>query len=156
MFSKGVEPHKKPFLWSELKGALDMAIEYYGYSKEIRFDLPKNDFTLYGDKDLLEMLFVNFIANAIDAIEMDDEDTGEVRVHYEEDERYHRFQIRDSGIAIENPQELFEAFKSTKLKGNGLGLVLSKQIAQAHGGDVQLCNTQEKCFELKIAKKEAA
>ncbi len=152
MFSKGVETHKKIFSWSELRSALDTAIEYYGYSKEIKFVFPKDDFSINGDKDLLEMLFSNFIANGIDAIEMDENEKGILEVSHFEDENYHIFHIKDSGVAIENPQELFEAFKSTKLKGNGLGLVLSRQIAQAHGGDVKLCNTQEKCFEIKIAK----
>jgi C4-dicarboxylate-specific signal transduction histidine kinase len=52
---------------------------------------------------------------------------------------------------IENTKELFEAFKSTKVKGNGLGLVLSRQIAQAHGGSVELLNGQKKGFEIKLA-----
>ena len=152
MFSKGVEAKKQNFLWSELKSALDDSIGYYGYSKEIRFIFPAKDFTLNADKDLLEMLFSNFITNAIDAIELDENEEGTVEIVHQEDATHHIFYIYDSGVAIENKKELFEAFKSTKLKGNGLGLVLSRQIAQAHNGSVQLCNTQRKCFEIKIAK----
>ncbi|WP_457746604.1 sensor histidine kinase [Sulfurimonas sp.] len=152
MFSKGVEAQKKELKWSQLKESLDMSIEYYGYSKEIKFIFPKDDFILNGDKDLLEMLFANFITNAIDAIEADDNEDGRVEIKHEESREFHIFNIYDSGIAIEDEKELFEAFKSTKLKGNGLGLVLSREIAQAHGGSVDLCQNERKCFKIKIAK----
>jgi len=153
MFSKGVEADKKEFLWSALKEALDMSIEYYGYSKEIEFIFPKEDFVIYGDKDLLEMLFSNFIANAIDAIEAHESESGVVEIVHQADKENHTFLIYDSGVEIENKKELFEAFKSTKLKGNGLGLVLSRQIAQAHNGDVMLCDGDKKCFKIRLEKE---
>jgi two-component system NtrC family sensor kinase/two-component system sensor histidine kinase AtoS len=152
MFSKGVQAHKREFKWSELREFIDMSIAYYGYSKDITFIFPKNDFILNADKDLLEMLFSNFITNAIDAVELDDNDEGIVELKYENNEKYHIFYIYDSGIEIENKKELFEAFKSTKVKGNGLGLVLSRQISEAHGGSVELCDSERKCFKIKIAK----
>ena len=151
MFSKGVEAHKSPFMWSELKEAIDMAIGYYGYSKEISFIFPEEDFKLNADKDLLEMLFTNFMANAIDAIELDEDEDGIVEITYENNDEFHIFRIYDSGIAIENKKDLFEAFKSTKVKGNGLGLVLSRQIAETHGGSVELLDSDKKGFEIKIA-----
>jgi two-component system NtrC family sensor kinase/two-component system sensor histidine kinase AtoS len=153
MFSKGVEIKKSSFMWSELKDSLVMIAGYYGYTKDIVFKFFDGDFELDADKDLLEMLFSNFIANAIDAIELDDEDDdGVIEITYKVDDEYHHFYIYDSGVAIENKDELFEAFKSTKVKGNGLGLILSRQIAQAHGGDVKLVDAQNKCFEIKIRR----
>jgi len=152
MFSKGVDATKKEFMWSELKEGIDMSIGYYAYSKDIEFIFPQKDFKLNADKDLLEMLFSNFIVNAIDAIELDDEEDGSIELIHFEDNSYHIFHIYDSGIEIENKKDLFEAFKSTKEKGNGLGLVLSRQIAQAHGGSVELLDTKRKCFEIKIEK----
>ena len=41
---------------------------------------------------------------------------------------------------------------STKVKGNGLGLVLSRQIAEVHGGSVELMNGKRKGFEIKLSK----
>ncbi|HUH42637.1 MAG: HAMP domain-containing sensor histidine kinase [Sulfurimonas sp.] len=151
MFSKGVYANKAPFMWSELQDALNMSVGYYGYTKEITFIFPDKNFEIDADKDLLEMLFSNFLTNAIDAIELDDEESGEVEVVYERDEKFHKFYIYDSGIMIENTKELFEAFKSTKVKGNGLGLVLSRQIAAAHGGSVELLLGERKGFEIKLA-----
>ncbi|MEA3331223.1 MAG: ATP-binding protein [Campylobacterota bacterium] len=151
MFSKGVEASKSMFKWSSLKEALTMSIGYYGYSKDISFIFAEDEFVLNADKDLLEMLFSNFLANAIDAIELDDNDSGKVEIAYESDQTHHKFYISDSGVAIENRDELFEAFKSTKVKGNGLGLILSRQIAEAHGGGVRLMEGKRKVFEIKLA-----
>jgi len=152
MFSKGVEASKRKFAWGELREAINMSIGYYAYSKEISFVLPDDDFVLNADPDLLDMLFSNFIYNAIDAIELDDNEEGEVKITHEEDAAFHKFYIYDTGIDIENKKDLFEAFKSSKLKGNGLGLVLSRQIAEAHSGSVDLVDSIKKCFEVKIAK----
>ena len=150
MFSKGVEATKEIFSWSSLKKSIDEAVEYYAYSKDIEFIYPEQDFDINADKDLLEMLFSNFIINAIDAIELDEEEEGIIELIYQSDEIYHIFKIYDSGIDIENKKDLFEAFKSTKVKGNGLGLVLSKQIAQAHNGAVRLLDGERKGFEVKL------
>jgi two-component system NtrC family sensor kinase/two-component system sensor histidine kinase AtoS len=151
MFSKGVSANKTLFLWQDLEEALRKVIEYYGYTKSILFTFPKEKFMINGDRDLLEMLFSNFLTNAIDAIELDDNDDGEVEVVYKRDEKFHKFYIYDSGVMIENAKELFEAFKSTKVKGNGLGLVLSREIAVAHGGSVDLLDSKRKGFEIKLA-----
>ncbi|MCK9473538.1 HAMP domain-containing sensor histidine kinase [Sulfurimonas sp.] len=151
MFSKGVHANKTPFKWSELQDALVTAIGYYGYTKDITFIFPQQKFILNADRDLLEMLFSNFLTNAIDAIELDEEEEGTIEIVYETDEKFHKFYIYDSGIMIEDKKELFEAFKSTKVKGNGLGLVLSRQIAEAHGGSVELLDEKRKGFEIKLA-----
>ncbi len=152
MFSKGVEANKAKLMWSDLKESINMSVGYYAYSKDINFIFPNDDFSLNADKDLLEMLFSNFIINAIDAIELDDEEDGVIEIVYEESKKYHKFYIYDSGVAIENKKELFEAFRSTKVKGNGLGLVLSRQIAEAHDGSVGLVDSEKKCFEVKLLK----
>ncbi|WP_373035527.1 PAS domain-containing sensor histidine kinase [Sulfurimonas sp.] len=150
MFSKGVEISKSLFKWNDLKTSIDMSIGYYGYSKDISFVFPQENFALNADKDLLEMLFSNFISNAIDAIELDDSESGIIEVVHEKDDKYHKFYIYDSGVDIENKKELFEAFKSSKVKGNGLGLVLCREIAEAHGGGVKLLKSDKKCFEIRI------
>lgn len=150
MFSKGVIAQKSQFLWSELKDSIDMSVKYYDYSKDIKFTFPVDDFMLNADKDLLEMLFTNLIINAIDAIECDDHEEGAVEIKYFFDNTQHIFQIFDTGIAVENKNELFQAFHSTKIKGNGLGLILSQQIAEAHGGIVEFSDDITKHFTIKL------
>ncbi len=152
MFSKGVKAIKTVLKWSALLEDIELSMAYYSYAKEINFVFPLNDFEINGDADLLSMLFSNFIFNAIDAIELDDNEEGTIEIQYEEDEHYHIFKVYDSGVEIEDSAALFEAFKSTKEKGNGLGLVLSAQIADAHGGSVKLVDGKKKCFEIRLGK----
>lgn len=151
MFSKGIKIGKKKFNFLTLKEDLLEDCGNYGYSKEISFKMPEDDFSIDGDFDLLEILFSNFLFNAIDAIELDDNEEGWIELEYAYEDNMHKFNIYDSGLPIENEKELFEAFKSTKVKGNGLGLVLSAQIAQAHGGKVQLLESDKKGFAIHIA-----
>ena len=152
MFSKGVSIKKAPFRWSKLRDSLMISVGYYGYTKDIEFEFVQDDFLIDADKDLLDMMFTNFLANAIDAIELDDEsESGKIELKYSNDGEFHHFYIYDNGIEIENRDELFKAFKSTKVKGNGLGLVLSKEIANAHGGDVMLIDGDKKGFEITIS-----
>jgi len=151
MFSKGVSTQKAPLTWSVIRNELKNAIGYYSFAKEIHFVFPEEEFELQGDLDLLGMLFTNFIFNAIDAIELDDEhDEGNIDILYSYEEGMHRFAIYDSGIPFVNEKLLFEAFKSTKEKGNGLGLVLAKNIANAHGGTVELCKSGRKGFIITL------
>lgn len=151
MFSKGISTQKAPLQWSVIRNELENAIGYYSFSKEIQFIFPQEDFEIQGDLDLLGMLFSNFVFNAIDAIELDDEhEDGSVEILYTNQEGLHRFAIYDSGIPIVNEKLLFEAFKSTKEKGNGLGLVLAKNIAAAHGGNVELCTSGRKGFIITL------
>ncbi len=152
MFSKGVMAVKSPFEWDRLREDIEHSIGYYSFGKEIRFELPQTSFEINGDFDLLSMLFSNFIFNAIDAIEEDENEEGEVKMTYEDDGEFHCFRVYDTGVPIQNEKALFEAFRSTKEKGNGLGLVLSSQIAQAHGGEVFLRDSQKKCFEIRLRK----
>lgn len=150
MFSKGISVSKSSFLFAQLQDSLESTINHYGYTKDIKFIFPSQKIELFADRDLLEMMFSNFIINAIDAIELDEKDDGVVEIIYTKVQNKHIFYICDSGMEIQNKDELFMAFKTTKVKGNGLGLILSKQIANAHGGDVILDCSNKKCFRVEL------
>lgn len=150
MFSKGVSAQKNAMRWFQIRDALTSAIGYYSYAKQIEFKFPEEDFELFGDLDLLTMLFTNFVFNAIDAIELDEEEEGQIEIVHIYDGSHHTFEIYDTGIPIENKKWLFEAFKSTKERGNGLGLVLAKNIAESHGGEISLCEGERKGFRFTL------
>ena len=59
--------------------------------------------------------------------------------------------VMDDGKPIENKNILFEPFKTTKTKGNGLGLALSLQIIQAHNGKIELLENP-KGFEISLPR----
>jgi two-component system NtrC family sensor kinase/two-component system sensor histidine kinase AtoS len=151
MFSKGVSAQKSALRWRQIRDALVDAIGYYSYAKTIHFSFPEEDFELNGDLELLSMLFTNFVFNAIDAIELDEEEEGEIEIVHRREEGQHVFEIYDTGIPIENKKWLFEAFKSTKQRGNGLGLVLAKNIAESHGGTIAVADGERKGFRITLA-----
>lgn len=153
LFSKGVQPAFSIVRWSEILQELQSAVHYYGYTKEILFDYFEGEALISCDKELIVMMLVNFLFNAIDAIEMGDCERGEVAITYSNDATNHHFYICDNGKPIEDTTLLFEAFKSTKLKGNGLGLILARQIAQAHGGTATYAPNKKrlsKCFHVTL------
>lgn len=154
LFSKGVSVHRSLHSLCALKVELEEAIEQYTYSKSIDFSFDFEEVEAFFDLDLMGIALQNFLYNAIDAIEaleeQEVEGVGRVEVTAKVDREWVIFHIMDTGKPIENKNLLFEPFKTTKLKGNGLGLALSLQIAQAHGGSIELLETGKKIFEIKI------
>lgn len=139
LFAKGVRIAKSDFALEFLKTACQNAVRQYAFSKPISFEFDGFEGAMSGDFDLLDMVFSNFIFNAIDAIEEGPNETGAVFIRHEFTGIEHVFYIGDDGVAI-NPDVIFEPFKTTKLKGNGLGLALSIEIINAHGGSLALQN----------------
>jgi signal transduction histidine kinase len=138
LFTKGLQPNFQSFDLNKLESECETATEQYTYSKDIEFtyNFPKKE--VNGDFELLVLVMQNFIFNAIDAIEEDDNDNGEVSITYKEEQNKNTIYIQDSGKDIENKNILFEPFKTTKTKGHGLGLALSLQIIEAHNGSITL------------------
>jgi len=147
LFSKGITLNKKSFYLSELQKELKEIIKYYSYSKEIQFLFFLPDIEIKADFNLLLLVLQNMLINAIDAIEDDENEEGIIEILYERNEKYHILNIYDSGKNIEDKNILFTPFKSTKTKGNGLGLALSKEIISAHNGKIEL-STKKKGFKI--------
>jgi nitrogen fixation/metabolism regulation signal transduction histidine kinase len=92
------------------------------------------------DRDQIEQLLINLIRNAADAsLEVG----GEVSIEWSRNGSYWEVRVIDEGPGISNPANLFVPFFTTKPGGSGIGLVLSRQIAEAHGGTLTLENRQE-------------
>ncbi|WP_456489044.1 sensor histidine kinase [Caminibacter pacificus] len=149
LFSKGIRLNKSKFLLSSLIKELEENIKYYSHSKEINFVYFLPDIEIKADYDLLLLVLQNMIINAIDAIEDDEKEEGLIEVLYEKTDKYHIINIYDSGKDFEDTNILFEPFKSTKTKGNGLGLALSKEIITAHGGKIEL-SKEKKGFKIYL------
>ncbi|MEZ7934438.1 MAG: ATP-binding protein [Sulfurospirillum sp.] len=151
LFTKSVQINPSFFYLDRLIKECEQAISHYSYTKEVsfHFDLPHVE--IKADFELLNLVLQNFIFNAIDAIEDCEKESGNVSISFVEDSEYVILHVKDDGKPIENKNILFEPFKTTKTKGNGLGLALSLQIIQAHNGKINLLE-EPKGFEIKIAK----
>jgi nitrogen fixation/metabolism regulation signal transduction histidine kinase len=95
---------------------------------------------IQADPGQLEQLLINLLRNAVDAAM---ETGGGVKVGWLRSEHYLEVWIEDEGPGIASTSNLFVPFFTTKTGGTGIGLVLSRQIAEAHGGTVAVTNRPE-------------
>ena len=91
--------------------------------------------TISADRDQLEQLLINLIRNAAEAVL---EIGGEVLVKWLLERSRVQLSIIDDGPGLSNTSNLFVPFFTTKPGGSGIGLVLCRQIAEAHGGSLTL------------------
>jgi nitrogen fixation/metabolism regulation signal transduction histidine kinase len=89
------------------------------------------------DPDLMEQVLINLVRNAADAVL---ETSGAVTIRWNVVGTQLELQVEDEGAGIANPSNLFVPFFTTKPGGSGIGLVLSRQIVEAHGGTLRLEN----------------
>jgi two-component system nitrogen regulation sensor histidine kinase NtrY len=95
------------------------------------------DLEVAGDGDQLDQLLINLVANAAEAAR---ETSGGVRIRWDAEDGKAVVVVEDDGPGIANPGNLFVPFYTTKPSGSGIGLVLARQIAEAHGGSLDLRN----------------
>jgi two-component system nitrogen regulation sensor histidine kinase NtrY len=93
--------------------------------------------TIEADADQVEQLLINLIRNAVDAALLTG---GGVGVGWRIDATHVEVRVEDEGPGLSNTDNLFVPFYTTKPGGTGIGLVLSRQIAEAHGGALTLEN----------------
>jgi signal transduction histidine kinase len=104
--------------------------------KELDEQLPE----IFGDPQQLQQVFLNLLLNAADAIA----DGGEITVktRWNEKGRIVAIELHDTGKGIppDIMEKIFQPFFTTKRKGTGLGLAVSKRIVEEHGGNIAVAN----------------
>jgi nitrogen fixation/metabolism regulation signal transduction histidine kinase len=98
------------------------------------------DVVISGDADQLEHLLINLVHNAADAV-LESGKCASVG-WAKQDSQLHVWVI-DDGLGIQNPANVFVPFFTTKKGGTGIGLALSRQIAEGHGGTLTLENRKD-------------
>jgi len=112
-------------------------------TREFDLNLPK----VWIDKEQMKQVFMNLILNAIQAMQ----DSGSIVISTRISARNNdelikecvQVEIRDTGVGIpeENLEHIFDPFFTSKDEGSGLGLAVSHQIVQEHGGFVTVEST---------------
>jgi two-component system nitrogen regulation sensor histidine kinase NtrY len=101
--------------------------------------MPGPKTVIRADAAQIEQALINLVHNAVDAAL---ETHGEVSIGWREKEDAVEIFVQDEGPGIMNPANLFVPFFTTKPEGSGIGLPLSRQIAEAHGGSLALTNRE--------------
>jgi len=116
--------------------------------------LPGPDVTLTADPDQLEQMLINLLRNAAEAVLLPvaapengnkSESPGHaceprIVLGWKRVDKDLVLTIEDNGPGLMNPSNVFVPFYTTKPQGSGIGLVLSRQICEAHGGSLELAN----------------
>ncbi len=98
---------------------------------------PGPSVTVRGDPDQLEQVLINIMRNAADASLTT---SGRVWTGWRRDGAMLEIWVKDEGPGLSSTANLFVPFFTTKPGGSGIGLVLSRQIAESHGGALTLEN----------------
>jgi nitrogen fixation/metabolism regulation signal transduction histidine kinase len=115
---------------------------------------PGPDVTLMVDPDQIEQMLINLVRNAVEAAldlspangTQSDSGTGaeasqpQVTLSWKVEDHGIVLTIDDNGPGLLNPSNAFVPFYTTKPAGSGIGLALSRQIAEVHGGSIELSN----------------
>lgn len=95
---------------------------------------------IQADGDQLDQLLINLVRNGVDAAL---ETGGDVCVGWTEVQGHLEVWVQDGGPGLADTANLFVPFFTTKHHGSGIGLVLSRQIAEGHGGTLSLQNRRD-------------
>jgi two-component system, sporulation sensor kinase E len=92
------------------------------------------------DPDMMKLVIMNFISNAIDAAT----GKGSIRIEIKEEGKYVVIVVNDNGVGMSEDvrKNIFNPFFTTKDKGVGLGLFIVHNIVQAHKGYIEVESTE--------------
>lgn len=132
-----------------LHDVLKKVIERVHIGDDVEINLPKTNPLITCDIDKMEIVFVNLITNAIEAMNK----SGTISINASENKDTITIEIEDSGPGInqENIEKIFEPLFTTKTTGTGLGLASCKNIIDRHQGTISVKNNPT-IFTIKLPK----
>lgn len=103
---------------------------------QFQLTLPSSSVSFPGDQYLLEQVFINLFTNAVEALA--ETENPILQLDCNQDKNRLLFQLKDNGPGMPHEvfTQIFIPFYTTKEKGTGIGLSISKQIVQSHQGQL--------------------
>jgi signal transduction histidine kinase len=144
-FARSRESRTRDFdlagLLSDIRTMLQSRAEESGVNLQVR--LNEDLAGVRSDPDGLRQILLNALFNALDATPRGG--VVSLRAALQDHHQYLVVEIEDSGPGLgdRDPEELFQPFVTTKVRGTGLGLTISRQIAESLGGSLTLANRAE-------------
>lgn len=122
-------------LLEDLQDYLEDLFKKNGIKSE--FNLPDEDIYIEADYNRLKQVFINLLKNAVEAKD-DSKDVKKIRISLESDNTFMKIIIEDNGVGMDNDvlNKVSDMFFTTKKKGSGLGVSLSKEIIEQHEGNI--------------------
>jgi len=137
------------------------AKELEQYHIQTTFNLPATAMPLHGNPDMLSKTVMSLLGNAVYAVvkkAQKSQFTPEISLTATVTDRICILKIRDNGIGIEEKilSKIFDPFFTTKTtdEAAGVGLYLSREIIQNHGGDISAASVKDEYTEFTIAVAE--
>lgn len=136
-------------LFSQLEVLLQNQLE--ALNIKIVKDINPSELILFGDQTQIEQVLINLTQNAIHSLEDMDKKTITLRAFIDEAGKI-ILEVSDTGKGIEEEamSKIFIPFFTTKKKGSGIGLSLSKQIMRRHKGNIQVRSIQGQGTTFKL------
>jgi signal transduction histidine kinase len=106
---------------------------------ELKVSVKNKDLEIYADKNLISQVLINLVKNAMEANE--DNPDGTIMIMADADSNLHpQISVIDNGPGIteESLDKIFIPFFTTRQKGSGIGLSISRQIMRVHGGNLKV------------------
>jgi len=129
----------------------------------LQMGIPENVAPVVVDRVLLQQVVLNLIMNAIEAMRTVSDRARALRIRTQEQPSGSIIVlVKDSGVGVDpdHSSRIFEAFYTTKAKGIGMGLTISRSIIEAHGGRLWAVANDGPgstfCFTLPIEKGDKA
>ncbi|MHB8104924.1 MAG: ATP-binding protein [Dehalococcoidales bacterium] len=138
---------------ADLKNMIEESLSWITIPEQVKVNVNLNGHakSLKTDPEQMSRVFSNLISNAVQAM---NGKSGEVDINTAADDDYLSVLFRDTGCGIpeENIQKIFEPLFTTKPKGIGLGLAISKRLVEQNGGKIEVASQVGKgtTFTVKI------
>jgi signal transduction histidine kinase len=112
---------------------------------EITSELPDDEFYVLANEYAIKQVLLNLLKNAIEAVEGNRSNKGIINLVVSGDGGFVHVSVIDNGSGIDeySMKKIFTPFYSTKAEGTGMGLAISKQIIEDHGGEMSV--TSQPC-----------